>query len=971
MLMSWGNFEELKKFARKQGNIKKKRPQVGGQNLTASKRRRTDSGNLSFVSISDSGEIDGFSTDEEKDEDGLDFSSDSLPRSFLSKPLVKRKYSKRQALPDKRGSTSSAPTTHTDTSRGCKSCDFPDGAYELMKYAETSKQKTGIVWHASDNEELPQVFSDGSDSDDSKTGFPSKLSGFKANEVTSASGEVISDFHSDSDQDSSQESFSAEISTPTPTPVSPAVVGTPRTASEWLKQVQQKSPDKSQEDNLPEERVAGMNQWDSARKKKKFVRSGLAERLQYIITREKSEIAFWNHRVADTEKTSTTGISPPTDGSIIIQILSDHLEGSVHLTQCCSWCRDDDGDPPQERILFVLFSCETWKQFTLQVGALVKIHPPWQKLDIPGVGCPVLLCPYFCHKLIADQLPAFRFHSVTGSRMFIPTTNTSPLTSTLLQSPRKGFKPSKLLFGNAEDALSSLSKVTAVDRSLTCSSRPHTSILMAIESSGGCSGVPVTIQCLVQRVYRKKVKLVGGNTDVNRKSRSPLLLNQHLKYAAKSLGEAEQEQLRWALLVQDIHGVCAEIQVPSEYQDLPDWLSCLQQGKGKVFVFLQVRIQQRTNRIRSPGLFSIIESLCSSKVKITVSAHKGSSQIISQEGATQTHGSPSRPPSFCYVLTVEDFSQAAEDSSSGEGFLYKPITFRTLRDVLHNQENKIERISVLCKLMYCRLNESSSAIGRLQNSFELFLTDHSAQSATELDETTVESLSYVKVVGKSQHVLPQELREAHISNGTVLSLQDLLFRAQAETQELVADTYSLVRKAVSESTSVDSSFHEVRVPQNQIDRLSCLKPSSLPFLTRQSSCGYLYRVEGVVIGIDEESACCWLACDICGNAEITVKQETSSQFFCSSCNVPVDSPQTKTFLAVLLKVKRFPEASVRVTLQQNTIDRLLRVSYQDSDQGYDIEAVLGKHLPPMSCYVTEITEHGTSCSFCLEEIQLH
>lgn len=33
------------------------------------------------------------------------------------------------------------------------------------------------------------------------------------------------------------------------------------------------------------------------------------------------------------------------------------------------------------------------------------------------------------------------------------------------------------------------------------------------------------------------------------------------------------------------------------------------------------------------------------------------------QGASQTDGSPSRPPSFCYVLTVEDFSQAAEDSS--------------------------------------------------------------------------------------------------------------------------------------------------------------------------------------------------------------------------------------------------------------------------------------------------------------------
>ena len=33
------------------------------------------------------------------------------------------------------------------------------------------------------------------------------------------------------------------------------------------------------------------------------------------------------------------------------------------------------------------------------------------------------------------------------------------------------------------------------------------------------------------------------------------------------------------------------------------------------------------------------------------------------QGASQIDGSPSRLPSFCYVLTVEDFSQAAEDSS--------------------------------------------------------------------------------------------------------------------------------------------------------------------------------------------------------------------------------------------------------------------------------------------------------------------
>ena len=33
------------------------------------------------------------------------------------------------------------------------------------------------------------------------------------------------------------------------------------------------------------------------------------------------------------------------------------------------------------------------------------------------------------------------------------------------------------------------------------------------------------------------------------------------------------------------------------------------------------------------------------------------------QNASQTDSSPSRPPSFCYVLTVEDFSQTVEDSS--------------------------------------------------------------------------------------------------------------------------------------------------------------------------------------------------------------------------------------------------------------------------------------------------------------------
>ena len=32
-------------------------------------------------------------------------------------------------------------------------------------------------------------------------------------------------------------------------------------------------------------------------------------------------------------------------------------------------------------------------------------------------------------------------------------------------------------------------------------------------------------------------------------------------------------------------------------------------------------------------------------------------------------------------------------------------------------------------------------------------------------------------------------------------------------------------------------------------------------------------IAGVVIGVDEESACCWLVCGTCENADITIKQK--------------------------------------------------------------------------------------------------
>ena len=99
-------------------------------------------------------------------------------------------------------------------------------------------------------------------------------------------------------------------------------------------------------------------------------------------------------------------------------------------------------------------------------------------------------------------------------------------------------------------------------------------------------------------------------------------------------------------------------------------------------------------------------------------------------------------------------------------------------DALDEKEVKVERISVLCKLLYCRLNGSSAAVQPRHSTFELFATDSSLLNATELSRSTGELLPYVKIVGKSCHVLPKELREARANNGTILSAKHLLLKVQ-------------------------------------------------------------------------------------------------------------------------------------------------------------------------------------------------
>lgn len=81
----------------------------------------------------------------------------------------------------------------------------------------------------------------------------------------------------------------------------------------------------------------------------------------------------------------------------------------------------------------------------------------------------------------------------------------------------QGFKPSKLLFSDAqneskEQKKTAPSSLTAVQQERPADYKPQTSILAAIEYCGGFSGALVTFQCMVQRVYCKKAQVSKDKT---------------------------------------------------------------------------------------------------------------------------------------------------------------------------------------------------------------------------------------------------------------------------------------------------------------------------------------------------------------------------------------------------------------------------------------------------------------------------
>uniref|UniRef100_A0A3B3RCG7 Scaffold protein involved in DNA repair n=1 Tax=Paramormyrops kingsleyae TaxID=1676925 RepID=A0A3B3RCG7_9TELE len=154
-----------------------------------------------------------------------------------------------------------------------------------------------------------------------------------------------------------------------------------RSASHWARNLQAllKTPQKQEDRSFrtPE---------DSAKKKRTFLRGGLAERLSKLQRRQRSAVSFWRHQ--------TLTESDAKAGGLVLELQAVWEECGLQL----ALCQPLQPQPPQEEgprdQLLVLFDRDTAAHLLAGPGDRVHVHAPWLCLlvqDVHGVFCEVQL----------------------------------------------------------------------------------------------------------------------------------------------------------------------------------------------------------------------------------------------------------------------------------------------------------------------------------------------------------------------------------------------------------------------------------------------------------------------------------------------------------------------------------------------------------------------------------------------------
>ncbi|XP_069777653.1 DNA repair-scaffolding protein isoform X2 [Narcine bancroftii] len=707
-----------------------------------------------------------------------------------------------------------------------------------------------------------------------------------------------------------------------------------KSASDWLKCAQAilQTPEKQKRKLLktPE---------DSAKKRKKFLRGGLAERLNRLLCRERSAINFWMHQPLTDSRIHRGG----KDGILMVKIMDLHEECSmfvalsqplIEISREQAVENDNDGN---KTLLKVLFTRETASHLRISAGDTIHIYPPWQKLDVLGEKT-VILCTYFSQKIFSKKIGGMKDNKCSPEKLK-KTPISLAVKFNLIDGRQKHCSANEgiALTGNSQRTLSSLQEkpIQMLDfEHHFLANNVFDSLLEVIESQGAAGWGKKNLKVVIQRVYCLPVKDILHNQLIRS--------NQTEQSLCSNVG---QQNARLCLLVQDMYGLFSEVHQHtfcSMEEDLQAQNSC---WEGKTCYLRGMKILQRTTRGRSSGLFSLIESLWPPLVPPKV---HGQSQD-SQEQMDLLTDTLLPVPSFCYVLAPlpgEGGVEVLQNETISD--LYRPTTIYKLKHILQHIPLN-QRCSFNAEVIYRRLQDPRSA--QLSDKGDwLFVTDSTLQSASH-DYTLPRTLA---ICVTSFGILGCDIKKS--LNGEISS--SILFKdAIVEKDSIVCAEGTVLSLQKSISDCNENQEMSTLIGKVILDELSAM--------TKVNS---ICTVQGTVVGVDEATAFSWIVCNNCGNENLEKMSGECELFYCHQCAQSVGKPLTKIQLEVFLQSPVLPHSTIKLKLQESSISSLLMHSSRD-EEGYEVDGILGKEVGPLSCFVRSVTNHP-AIWIGLEEISL-
>lgn len=129
--------------------------------------------------------------------------------------------------------------------------------------------------------------------------------------------------------------------------------------------------------------------FDSSKKRRcKDIKGGLVEQLRKVISRERSDVAFWKHSL-DEESNELTDDNPGEDWpSLVLKVVQVHNDVSLSVLTCSTLGKTS-------KAVSVVLPHGTMAGHAIENGDILQVHSPFRKFNVKGLEAPVILCAYF------------------------------------------------------------------------------------------------------------------------------------------------------------------------------------------------------------------------------------------------------------------------------------------------------------------------------------------------------------------------------------------------------------------------------------------------------------------------------------------------------------------------------------------------------------------------------------------------